>query len=172
MKRVLVIGCSGSGKSTLARQLGARLGLPITHLDHLFWRPGWISAPPEEFEAAQAAVTAGERWVIDGNYSSTLHLRLPRADTVVFLDLPRRTSMRRVLVRTLREAGKDTQAPGCMSKVDREFLEFVLTWRRKRRARILARLAAEGAHTRQFLLGGPRDVAAFLRSDVPQVILG
>jgi len=164
MRRVLVIGCGGVGKSTLARRLGSRLDLAVTHLDHLYWRPGWTVAPKAEFHAAQEKVVAGEAWVIDGNYNSSLHLRLPRADTVVFLDFPRRTSLRRVLVRTVRERGQDTQAPGCPSKMDLEFLAYIWTWRRARRDRLLKRLAVEARHARQYLLSSARDVEAFLGS--------
>ena len=162
MRRVLIIGCSGTGKSTLARRLGSLLDLPVTHLDHLYWRPGWVEAPEAEFHAAQEKVVTGDAWVIDGNYNSSLHLRLPRADTVVFLDFPRRASLRRVLVRTVRERGLDTQAPGCPSKVDMEFLGFIWNWRRRRRNTLLKRLAVEARHTRQYLLSSPRDVESFL----------
>ena len=163
MRRILVFGCSGAGKSTLTEKLGDRLGLPVTHLDRLYWRPGWTVAPEEEFFAAQAKVAAGDAWVIDGTYSSSMHLRLPRADTVVFLDLPRRTSLRRVLIRTVRERGQETQAAGCPSKIDFEFLVWIWNWRRTKRDRLLTRLAQEARHTRQFLLGSARDVDAFLR---------
>ena len=50
MRRVLVIGCGGAGKSTFARELGARTGLPVVHLDRLYWKPGWVPTPPGEWE--------------------------------------------------------------------------------------------------------------------------
>jgi adenylate kinase family enzyme len=164
MRRVLIVGCSGAGKSTLARRLGALLDLPVVHLDHLYWRPGWIAASDDEFHAAQQETVAGDRWIIDGNYSSSLHLRLPRADTVIFLDLPRRASFRRIFVRTFRERGRDTQAPGCVSKVDREFIAWVWTWQRLHRGPLLDRLAREAPHARIVRLTSPRQVRAFLRA--------
>ena len=67
MKRIMIIGCGGSGKSTLARQLGDKTGLPVVHLDQLFWRPGWVHISREEFNAAHREAVMGERWIIDGN---------------------------------------------------------------------------------------------------------
>ncbi len=67
MKRVAVIGSGGSGKSTLARELARRTGLPLTNLDHLFWRPGWEAMPDDEWQATHAELIAAERWIIDGN---------------------------------------------------------------------------------------------------------
>ncbi|MEW2501773.1 DNA topology modulation protein FlaR [Amycolatopsis sp. NPDC047767] len=163
-RRVLVLGPSGSGKSTLARRLGAVLDVPVTHLDQLYWRPGWVPAPPEEFRAAQAAAVARDGWVIDGNYSSGFDLRLPLADTVVFLDVPRTTSLRRVLLRHLRERGRDTQAPGCVSKLDGEFVKWIWNWPRTHRSRLLASVAADAPQARHHLLHTRADVAAFLAS--------
>ncbi|WP_033289938.1 DNA topology modulation protein FlaR [Amycolatopsis jejuensis] len=159
-RRIVVLGCSGSGKSTLARQLGATLGVPVTHLDRLFWRPGWVQAPFEEFRAGVAKAVSTGAWVIEGNYSKTLDLRLPLADTVVFLDPPRAVCMVRVLRRHLRERGQDTQAAGCVSKVDFEFVKWIWHWRRTHRSALLHRVAT--SRTRQVLLQSPRDVAAFL----------
>jgi adenylate kinase family enzyme len=103
-------------------------------------------------------------WVIDGNYSKTLDIRFPLADTVVFLDVSRWTSMRRVLFRHLRERGRDTQAPGCVSKVDLEFVRWIWGWRASHRSRLLHRIGAEAPSARQVLLGSSREVEAFLRS--------
>jgi hypothetical protein len=60
MRRVVILGCSGAGKSTFARALGARLGVPVVHLDALFWRPGWVEPENKAFRAAVAAAIAGD----------------------------------------------------------------------------------------------------------------
>ena len=93
MRRVAIIGSSGAGKSTLARRLGERTGLPVVHLDEHFWRPGWVETSRGEWRAVQTALCAQDAWIMDGNYSGTLDVRLARADTVVFLDLPRRVTI-------------------------------------------------------------------------------
>ena len=106
MKRVLILGSGGAGKSTLARQLGERTGLPVIHLDRMWWRPGWVNCSQEEFDLALERELAGERWIIDGNYNRTLERRLTRADTVVFLDYPARTCLWGALRRVFRYRGK------------------------------------------------------------------
>ncbi len=87
-RRVVVTGMAGSGKSTFSLALAAKTGLPVIHLDLHFWQPGWVAPPEAEWREKQRGVLAGNAWIADGNYQETLDLRLERADTVVFLDLP------------------------------------------------------------------------------------
>jgi adenylate kinase family enzyme len=127
MQRIMLIGSGGSGKSTLARQLGARLGLPVFHLDALYWKPGWVETPRPEWEALQRELVAGDRWIIDGNYGSTLGIRLAAADVVVYLDYSRWTCLWGVLKRRIMYAGRSRpdMAEGCPEKVDWEFVRWV-----------------------------------------------
>lgn len=99
MQRVLVIGISGAGKSTFARKLAPLVGLPLIHLDKEFWRPGWRLTPRVEWWERVAELAAGERWLMEGNYANSLHLRLPRADTVLWFDYPTVRCLGRVLKR-------------------------------------------------------------------------
>ena len=89
MQRIVIIGCSGSGKSTLTRILGQRLGLPVTHLDQVFWRAGWVNVDRETFDAKLAQTLETPAWIIDGNFGRTLVWRLSRCDTAIYLDYPR-----------------------------------------------------------------------------------
>jgi adenylate kinase family enzyme len=103
MRRVSVIGPSCSGKTTTARRLAAILGVPHVELDGLHFGPNWTEASAEEMQervrAALDAAPAG--WVVDGNYFGKLEpLVLDRADTIVWIDVPHRTAIRRVLRRT------------------------------------------------------------------------
>jgi adenylate kinase family enzyme len=104
MQRLVLVGASGSGKSTLGRWVERHLGLPFTDLDDVFWRPGWQKAPVEVFRADVARLTAQSRWVLAGNYSSARDLIWPRADTLVWLDLPLPLTLWRSTVRVLRQA--------------------------------------------------------------------
>ncbi len=104
MQRVSVIGSSGSGKSTLARALAQRLSLPRLELDSIYHQPDWQPLATDRFRAQTSAFVAGERWVVDGNYSKVRDLVWARADTVVFLDLPRWRVMSQLIPRSLERA--------------------------------------------------------------------
>jgi adenylate kinase family enzyme len=99
-QRVLVAGTSGAGKTTLARAVAEVLGCPHVELDSLHHGPGWTTRP--EFEADVHRAISGERWVGEWQYSAVREALLSRADLLVWLDLPRRVVMTRVLRRTLR----------------------------------------------------------------------
>jgi adenylate kinase family enzyme len=104
VRRVSVVGNSGSGKSTLARRIATAIGAPYVELDAIHHLPGWEPIDRREFERKVEEATAGDTWVVDGNYRSMV-AEGPvwrRADTVVWLDLPRRQVMRQVTARTLR----------------------------------------------------------------------
>ncbi len=106
MQRISVIGSSGSGKTTVARRLSRVLGLPHLELDSVFHQPGWEPLPDPEFRARLEEFASGPKWVVDGNYTShgTAELVWPRADSVVWLDLPRRSTTWRVTKRTIKRA--------------------------------------------------------------------
>ncbi|WP_219470668.1 hypothetical protein [Nonomuraea rhizosphaerae] len=103
MNRIIVSGISGAGKTTLARKLSERLGLPRHELDALHHGPGWVKRP--EFESDVDGFSRGGRWVSEDQYHRALgDLLWERADTVVWLDLPRRTVMWRVVRRSVARA--------------------------------------------------------------------
>jgi adenylate kinase family enzyme len=103
MKRVVVVGGSGSGKTSFARELASRLGLRHLEMDSVFHQHGWADDAPPEFLPTLDRFTAGDGWVVDGNYAGhgMRDVVWPRADTIVWLDVPRWTAMTRVVRRTL-----------------------------------------------------------------------
>ncbi|HEY7105054.1 MAG TPA: AAA family ATPase [Acidimicrobiia bacterium] len=105
-ERILVVGAAGSGKTTTARAIAERLGLPHVEMDALFWGPGWTPVEPDVFHARLRNAARGDAWVCDGNYFSAgaSEIVWPRIDTVVFLDLPKRTVVRRAVVRSARRS--------------------------------------------------------------------
>ena len=88
-KRILILGCGGAGKSTLARRLGAATGLPVVHLDGLYWQPGWVAMERAAWRRTVENEIAKDAWIIDGNFGSSLELRLSRAQAAVYLDYSR-----------------------------------------------------------------------------------
>jgi adenylate kinase family enzyme len=104
VQRVSVVGVSGSGKTTFGRRLSTLLDAPFVELDGIFHQPGWTELPTEAFRARVSDVVAGDRWIVDGNYSAVRDLVWARADTVFALDLGRAVVMRRVITRTVRRA--------------------------------------------------------------------
>ena len=92
--RINVVGSSGSGKSTFAKKLAERLQIPHIEMDQLFWGPDWHWPSDEEFLPRVKEAIAGDRWVLDGNYSRTTQLKWAVADTVIWIDLPFITTTR------------------------------------------------------------------------------
>jgi adenylate kinase family enzyme len=102
VERLSVVGNSGSGKTTLAKKLARGLSNDFLEPDSIVHLPGWIDLPMDQFRAQVGDFVAGKQWVVDGNYSDVLDIIWDRADTVVWLDYPRRLVMQRVIGRTLR----------------------------------------------------------------------
>lgn len=102
--RFIIVGTSGSGKSTLAEALASELAIPRIELDALHWLPNWVERDDEGFRQLVAEATAGDRWVVDGNYSVVRDILWPRATDIVWLNMGRMTVFTRVLKRTLRRS--------------------------------------------------------------------
>ena len=164
MRRILVIGSGGAGKSTLSRRLGERLGLEVLHLDAFYWLPGWVETPKDEWRRTVEGLCARESWVMDGNFSGTLDLRLTACDTVVFLDVPRAVCLWRVLKRLVmyRNTPRPDMAAGCGEKFDPKFLHWVWTYPSESRPKILARLEEFAAGKRVVRLRSDAEVEKFL----------
>lgn len=103
-QRIAIVGCSGSGKSTLAKRLVEAKGLRYIQSDALFWMPGWVQRPKDDFLRLLEEQVSAESWALDGNIGGRENIVLPRADTVIWLDYSRPFVMRRLLRRTIRRA--------------------------------------------------------------------
>ena len=104
MRKVSVIAsASGNGKTTVGRELARKLGVPFVELDALVHGPDWQQTSAEELRRLLEPVLAGDGWVIDGGYQDKLgDLVVERADVVVWLDLPVRVWLPRLVRRTVR----------------------------------------------------------------------
>ena len=132
--RILILGCPGSGKSTFARALAARTGLPLIHLDSVWWRADGSHISRDEFDRALAELLAGEKWIMDGDYSRTYEVRLRAADTVIFLDYPEDVCMAGIVGR-LGEERPDM--PWTESALDPELVAMVKNYARDNRPVLL-----------------------------------
>lgn len=143
MQRILVIGSGGAGKSTFSKRLGEKLHLPVVHLDSHYWKAGWVQPTQEEFAKTVEALLTDQAWIIDGNYSGTLNLRLAACDTVVFLDMPRFLCLWRIIFRSLCFHGRTRpdMAEGCPEQMTWEFIRYVWNYPSSRRPKILQCLA-------------------------------
>jgi adenylate kinase family enzyme len=121
-KRIIIVGNSGSGKSYMGKKLSEITNLPLIHLDNVFWQPNWVKTPREEWIKKQRSLIEKEKWIIDGNYNSTLELRFEAADLVIFLDINRFVC----LISAFRRHGKKrSDLPDYLvEKVDSEFFDF------------------------------------------------
>lgn len=165
MQRILIIGCSGAGKSTLARALGEKTGLPVVHLDGLFWEPGWVESSRDVFDARLIAELEKPAWIIDGNYARTLPLRLEKCDTVIYLDFSRWLCIFGVLKRVLTTYGtvRPDMPEGCPERFDWEFLKWVWNFNARNREKMFAQLQTLPPE-RLILLRNRREVRNFLKS--------
>ena len=138
MKKVIIIGCPGAGKSTLAMEMGKKTGLPVVHLDSLFWLPGWAQRPREEFDLLLQESLQKDAWIIDGNYGRTIPLRLATCDTVVYLDFPTIVCILGVIRRVITNYGKTRVDMGedCPERFDWEFMKFVWNFNRRERKKL------------------------------------
>jgi adenylate kinase family enzyme len=144
MKKIMLIGSGGSGKSTLAQKLGKMLSIEVYHLDSLYWKPGWVATPKAEWKNIQENLIQKEQWIIDGNYTETMDIRLKAADAVIFLDSPRLVCLWRILKRRLKYAHKrrPDMAEGCPEHLDLEFIRWVWNFPKERKPEILHKLNA------------------------------
>jgi adenylate kinase family enzyme len=151
MKRIVVIGSGGAGKSTFARELGARTGIPVIHLDRIYWKPDWQKPSEEEWRSTVAELVRGDEWIMDGNFGGTRQTRLDACDTVIFLDLSRYVCLFRVLKRAVvyRNRTRPDMAAGCTEKLDLEFLDWVWNFPKQGRVRIVKQI--NGLHGKRVI---------------------
>lgn len=136
MKRITIVGCPGAGKSTFARELSKKTKIPLHHLDYHYHQKG------VDYEDDKKAwldklkdLTSGDTWIIEGNYGSTYEQRIPKSDTLIFMDMPSWLSTWSVLKRRFqyRNKKRDEMPDEWKEKLDPIFLKYVVLFRIKSR---------------------------------------
>ena len=134
MKKVIVIGCPGSGKSTVSRELHNKTGIPLYHLDMMYWNADKTTVENRVFLERLSAVLEKNEWIIDGNYGSTMELRMAACDTVIFLDYPLEVCLDGIRERR----GKPrSDMPWIETEEDAEFIEFIKNYNEQQKPKVL-----------------------------------
>ena len=134
MKKVIVIGCPGSGKSTVSRALHNKTGIPLYHLDMMYWNADKTTVEKSVFLERLSAVLEKNEWIIDGNYGSTMELRMAACDTVIFLDYPLDICLDGIKERR----GKPrSDMPWIETEEDAEFIEFIKNYNEQQKPKVL-----------------------------------
>ena len=134
MKKVIVIGCPGSGKSTVSRALHNKTGIPLYHLDMMYWNADKTTAEKSVFLERLSTVLEKDEWIIDGNYGSTMELRMAACDTVIFLDYPLDVCLDGIKERR----GKPrSDMPWIEIEEDAKFIEFIKSYNEQQKPKVL-----------------------------------
>ena len=134
MKKVIVIGCPGSGKSTVSRALHNKTGIPLYHLDMMYWNADKTTVEKSVFLERLSVVLEKDEWIIDGNYGSTMELRMAACDTVIFLDYPLDVCLDGIKERR----GKPrSDMPWIETEEDTEFIEFIKNYNEQQKPKVL-----------------------------------
>lgn len=174
--RIQIVGPTNAGKSTLATHLGTLLDLPATDLDAIYWKPDWTGSADEEWHPQLRAIAAADRWIVAGDYFRHTTANLwPRLETMVWLDLPLRVVLPRIVTRSWRRWrsrellwGTNRENFWQQFKVwnpDSSLIGYAVRTRSRRPERILTALAdPRYTHIRLIRLRSTDEVEAFTRS--------
>ncbi len=156
-KKIIVIGCPGSGKSTFARALHEKTGIPLYHLDMMYWNADKTTVEKSVFLERLSAVLEKDAWIIDGNYASTMERRLAACDTVFFLDLPLDVCLAGIKERR----GKPrSDMPWIETEEEAEFIAFVEKFNEQQRPQVLG-LLEKHSDKQIFVFKSREQAAAF-----------
>ncbi len=134
MKKVIIIGCPGSGKSTFARALQEKTGLPLFYLDMLYWNKDKTTVSKDVFRERLKNVLSKDKWIIDGNYGSTMEMRMLECDTVFFLDFDVEICLSGIKER---QGKYRPDMPWVATEDDREFLQFIRSFETESKPKII-----------------------------------
>lgn len=138
------------------------LNLPVIHLDGVYYDADWNTLPQDVFAAVQRDLVLTPRWLVEGNYASTLPIRLAAADTVVFLDLPAVTCLAGIVQRRLRYCGGQHTRDGVYDRLTWSFLRYIWGYRKTMRPRVQRLLAEHSGNVRLITMTSRRQADQFI----------
>lgn len=166
LRNIMVVGSAGSGKSTLARRISEILGHRVIHMDHIYWQPNWVMRSAEAIHSLVIESIQAEGWIFEGNHSASYPDRLARADTIIWLKVPRALCLWRATLRALGNYGKSRpdMAEGCYDRLDWRFLKWVWNYPKNGRPKHEA-LFENTKHTHsQIMLHSQDEVEEFVQT--------
>ncbi len=138
MQKVIIVGCPGSGKSTFGRKLKSIIGLPLYHLDMMFWNEDRTTVSKEVFIRRLQEAMSTSKWIIEGNYGSTMEMRIKECDTVFFLDYPTEVCIEGI---ELRKGQVRSDMPWVENdNTDEEFIDFINSYNSESRPKVISLL--------------------------------
>ena len=161
MKKIIVIGCPGSGKSRLSKELHNITAIPLYHLDMMYWNSDKTKVERSLFLGRLSDALKGEKWIIDGNYISTMEQRMAACDTVIYLDYPTEVCLDGIRERR----GKPrSDMPWIETEEDAEFVEFVKGYNAEIKPGVLALIERYKHEKRVVVLTSREEADKFLRA--------
>ena len=160
MRKIIVIGCPGSGKSTFSRALCDRTGIPLYHLDMMYWNEDKTTVDRCVFRERLSAILKTDEWIIDGNYASTMEERMAACDTVFYLDYPLHVCLEGIETRRGKTRG---DMPWVETEPDGEFIEYVKHFNQEQRPHIFE-LLEKYADKNIYAFSGREEADEYLNS--------
>ena len=168
MKRILIIGGNGSGKTTMAKRLSVKLGLPLIHLDKLYWKDDWQHVSRDELAQVLQPELEKPQWIIDGNMKHSLSYRLGYCDTVIYLDFPSIVCAFGAIKRIVKSHNKSRSDMGgnCVEKFDSRSFHFIksIFFFNKRNRKDFYRLIDQAGDIKLIVLKSHKQVNDFFDS--------
>ena len=161
MKKIMVIGCPGSGKSTFSRVLHALTGIRLFHLDKMYWNADRTTVEKAVFLERLTDAIQKDEWIIDGNYGSTMELRMKFCDTVIFLDYPLDVCLDGIKSRK-GKARPDMPWTENAEEEDAEFIEFIKNYNSQSRPKVIE-LLDKYADREVYIFGSREEADSFLK---------
>lgn len=135
MERILIIGMSGSGKSTFSNKLGKALNREVIHLDKVYYPHPFRwehTQSRDEWKQTVRDLVYKEKWIIDGHYNSTLDIRVPRADTIIFFDFSKFLCLYRVCMRAMDKNQPFDKAEGNFNRLSWNLIKKIIIFSKKK----------------------------------------